>query len=79
MARSAFPLALDGQDALQGGGGDPQALGHGDVVFHLLSDDMAADHQHPGAPSAGDLLSNLLLSTTPENDLCRGSMNIGKN
>ena len=22
----------------------------GDVVFHLLSDDMAADHQHPRAP-----------------------------
>ena len=46
----ALTLALYGQNALQGGGGDAQPLGDGDVVFHFLRDDMAAHHQHPGAP-----------------------------
>ena len=27
-------MALDGQDALKGGGGDPQPLGHGNIIFH---------------------------------------------
>ena len=42
-------LALDGQDALQGGGGDTQPLGHGDVILHGLGDGMPADHQDAGA------------------------------
>ena len=42
-------LALNGQNALKGGGRDPQPLGHGDVIFHSLSDGMSADHQHMGA------------------------------
>lgn len=44
------PLSFDGEDALQRCGGDPQPLGHGDVVFHGLGDGMAAHHQHMGAP-----------------------------
>ena len=43
-ATSAVALALDGQDALQGGGGDTQPLGHGNVIFHGLGDGMPADH-----------------------------------
>ncbi|EEG29722.1 hypothetical protein CLOSTMETH_02735 [[Clostridium] methylpentosum DSM 5476] len=46
---SAAALALDGQDALKGGGGDAQPLGHGNVVLHGLGDGMPAHHQHPGA------------------------------
>ena len=42
-------LALDGQDALKGGGGDTQPLGHGNVVLHGIGDGMPAHHQHPGA------------------------------
>ena len=49
-ATSAAALALDGQDALQRGGGDAQPLGHGNVVLHGLGDGMSAHHQHPGAP-----------------------------
>ena len=40
------PLSLDGQNALKGGGGDPQPLGNGDVVLHGLGDGMTAHHQH---------------------------------
>ncbi|CCL63121.1 hypothetical protein QGA_1775 [Clostridioides difficile CD181] len=47
---SAAALPLDGEDALQGGGGDPQPLGHGDVIFHGLGHGAAADYQHMGAP-----------------------------
>ena len=43
------PLSLDGQDAVQRGGGDPQALGHGDVVFHTFIHGAAANHQHTSA------------------------------
>ena len=50
LPTAALALALHGQNALQGGGGDAQPLGDGDVVFHFLRDDMAADHQHTGAP-----------------------------
>ncbi len=32
---AAAALPLYGQDAVQGGGRDPQPLGHSDVVFHL--------------------------------------------
>ena len=46
---TAAALALDGQDALKGGGGDAQPLGHGNVVLHGLGDGMPAHHQHPGA------------------------------
>ena len=38
----APPLSFDGEDALQRGGGDPQPLGHGDVVLHGLGKGMAA-------------------------------------
>ena len=48
-ATSAAALALDGQNALKGGSGDAQQLGHGDVVLHGLGDSMPAHHQHPGA------------------------------
>ena len=50
MARTSFPtpLALHGQDAVQGGGGNPQALGGGNVILHGLVDAVAADHQHMG-------------------------------
>lgn len=40
------PLSLDGQNALKGGGGDPEPLGNGDVVLHGLGDGMTAHHQH---------------------------------
>ena len=30
------PLSLDGQNALKGGGGNPEPLGNGDVVLHVL-------------------------------------------
>ena len=33
----------------QRGGGDPQALGHGDVIFHAFIYGAAADHQHTSA------------------------------
>ena len=46
----APPLSLDGENPVQRGGGDPQALGGGDVVFHCLVHLAAADHQHTGAP-----------------------------
>ena len=48
MARTSFPasLALHGQDTVQGGGGDPQALSGGNVILHGLVDAVAADHQH---------------------------------
>ena len=46
----APPLSFDGEDAIQRCGGDPQPLGHGDVIFHGLGDGMAAHHQHMGAP-----------------------------
>lgn len=39
-------LSLDGQNALKGGGGDPEPLGNGDVVLHGLGDGMTAHHQH---------------------------------
>ena len=39
-------LSLDGQYALKGGGGDPEPLGNGDVIFHGLGDGMTAHHQH---------------------------------
>ena len=50
MACASFPasLALHGQDTVQGGGGDPQALGGGNVILHGLVDAVAADHQHMG-------------------------------
>ena len=40
MACASFPasLALHGQDTVQGGGGDPQALGGGNVILHGLAD-----------------------------------------
>lgn len=44
------PLAFDGQDTLQGGGGDPQPLGNGDVILHCFIDIIPAHHQHTGAP-----------------------------
>ena len=40
------PLSLDGQNALKGGGGDPEPLGNGDVVLHGLGDSMTAHHKH---------------------------------
>ncbi len=43
-------LPFDRKDALQRGRGDPQPLGHGDVVFHGLGDGMAAHHQHMRTP-----------------------------
>jgi len=46
---SAFALSLDGQDALKGGGGNSQPLGHGNIIFHGLGHGVAADHQHMGA------------------------------
>ena len=46
----APPLSLDGENPVQRGGGDPQALGGGDVVFHRLVRLAAADHQHTGTP-----------------------------
>ncbi len=60
---SAAALALDGQYALKGGGGDAQPLGHGDVVLHGLGDGMPAHHQHPGAPEqvAADVDAALVL------------------
>jgi len=42
------PLALHGEDAVQGGGGDVQALGGGDVVLHRLIHPLPADHQDAG-------------------------------
>ena len=50
-------LALDGQDALKGGSGNPQALGHGNIIFHGLGDGMAAHHQDAGAPEQVTALS----------------------
>ena len=35
-------LSLDGQNALKGGGGDPEPLSNGDVVLHGLGDGMTA-------------------------------------
>ena len=49
-ALGAPPLALDGEDAVQGGGGDPQPLGHSDVIFYRFIDIAPAYHQHAGAP-----------------------------
>ena len=48
MARTFFPspLALYGQDAIQGSGGDPQAVGSSDVILHRLVNAVAADYQH---------------------------------
>jgi len=56
-------LALDGEDAVQGGGGDAQALGGGDVVLHRLVDAPPADHQDAGAAEivAGDVEAVLML------------------
>ena len=42
----SVPLSLDGQNAIKGGGGDPEPLGNGDVVLHGLGDGMTAHHQH---------------------------------
>ncbi|EQH13768.1 hypothetical protein QKU_1453 [Clostridioides difficile DA00203] len=49
-AISASPLALDSEDAVQGGGGDPKPLGHRDVIFHRFIDMAPAYYQHTGAP-----------------------------
>src|SRR5699024_1906382 len=48
IARTSLPspLALHGQDAIQGSGGDPQAVGGSDVILLRLVDAMAADYQH---------------------------------
>src|SRR5699024_3622008 len=55
MAHTSFPapLALHGQDAVQGGGCDPQALGGGTVILHGLADAVAADRQHMGPAQVG--------------------------
>ena len=45
----AVALALDGQNALKGGDGDAQPLGHGDVVLRGLGGGMHAHRQYPGA------------------------------
>ena len=43
-------LALDRQNAVQGGRCDPQPLGHRNIIFHRLGDRVAAHHQHTGTP-----------------------------
>ena len=45
----APPLSFDSENALQRCGGDPQPLGHGDVILHGLGNGLAAHHQHMGA------------------------------
>ena len=42
-------LAFNRQNTVQSGGGDPQPLGHGDVILHGLIHRTAADHQHRSA------------------------------
>ena len=43
-------LALDHENPIQGGGGDPQPLRNGDVVLHVLVHGASADHQHMRTP-----------------------------
>ena len=41
-----LPCPIDGQDALKGGGGNSQPLGHGNIIFHGFGHTVSADNQH---------------------------------